>query len=61
MTGLSLIPLYYSCLPDSNGLVPGPFPTAVCSVFVMFLVLFPGLVSIASSHILLVVEFLVLL
>ena len=34
---------------------------AVCRVFFMFLVLFPGLVSIASSHILLVVEFLILL
>jgi len=60
-TGLSLIPLYFSCSPDSNGLVPGSFATAVCRVFLKFFVLFPGLVSIASSHILLVVEFLVLL
>ena len=60
-TGLSPIPLSLSCSPDSNGLVPGPLPMAVCRVFFMFLVLFPGLVSIASSHILLVVEFLILL
>ena len=60
-TGLMLIPLYLACSPDSNSQVSGPFPTAVCRVFLKFLVLFPGLVSIASSYLLLVVEFLVLL